>query len=262
MVRVRIDKLNETKNNNFGSLMIITRFNGQRDIDVYFPKYNWTFYNTHYSIFKKGNIKCPYEPRVFGIGYIGEGKYSYLTLKNEEKKHSKCYNTWKDMLKRCYDKKYQSKKPTYIGCTVCEEWHNFQNFAKWYEENYYEVDSETMHLDKDILIKNNKIYSSQTCTFVPQRINSLFKKSYKQNNLPIGVSWINRDSVYRSYCSIYKNNKQKNVYLGDFINKEQAFQCYKRFKENYIKEVAEEYKNLIPTKLYEAMYKYEVEITD
>ena len=77
------------------------------------------------------------------------------------------------------------------------------------------------------------------------------------------VSWIQKTAVKQAKNgSLGKNNKQKNVYLGDFINKEQAFQCYKKFKENYIKEVAEEYKNLIPTKLYEAMYKYEVEITD
>jgi hypothetical protein len=36
----------------------------------------------------------------------------------------------------------------------------------------------------------------------------------------------------------------------------------KNFKENYIKQVADEYKDLIPQKVYEALYRYEVEIND
>ena len=99
--------------------------------------------------------------KTFGVGVTGQGEYSHLVRKINGK-HTKVYSVWHDMLGRCYNKKYQEKKPTYIGCTVCEEWHNFQNFAKWYEENYYEVNNEEMALDKDILIKGNKIYSPQT----------------------------------------------------------------------------------------------------
>lgn len=75
------------------------------------------------------------------------------------------------MLRRCYDKQFQERQPTYKGCIVCEEWYNFQNFAKWFDENYYEIEGEKIALDKDLLKLNNKIYSPSTCCFLPQRIN-------------------------------------------------------------------------------------------
>ena len=83
------------------------------------------------------------------------------------------------MLKRCYDPKYQEKEPTYKGCTVENHLLNFQHMCKWLEENYYEIPGETMCLDKDILCKGNKIYSRNTCIFVPERINLLFVKHEK-----------------------------------------------------------------------------------
>ena len=93
------------------------------------------------------------------------------------------------MLTRCYSDKYKKKKPTYEDCKVYEELLNFQNFAKWDSENYYEIEGETMCLDKDILVKHNKIYSPETCVYVPNTINVLFTKSDKiRGNTPIGVN--------------------------------------------------------------------------
>ena len=85
---------------------------------------------------------------IFSVGY--NTKETYKSTENGKK--TKCYQTWQNMLMRCYDEKFHARKPAYIGCKVCEEWHNFQNFAKWYEENYYEIEGERMYLDKDILV--------------------------------------------------------------------------------------------------------------
>ena len=71
----KIDRTGEEGYNKFGSKMVIKEYRSNRDIDVYFPEYNWTSKNKKYQKFKKGNIKCPYEPRVYGVGYLGEGKY-------------------------------------------------------------------------------------------------------------------------------------------------------------------------------------------
>ena len=71
----KIDRIGEERINNFGSKMIIRGYRNNRDIDVYFPEYNWTFKHAEYKTFKRGNIKCPYEPRLYGKGYLGEGKY-------------------------------------------------------------------------------------------------------------------------------------------------------------------------------------------
>ena len=114
-----------------------------------------------------------------------------------------------------------------------------------------------MQLDKDILNKGNKIYSPNSCIFVPTRINQLFAKADAlRGDFPIGVS--RSGNKFRTRLHILNGEK----YLGTFNTPEEAFYAYKTFKEQYIKEVAEEYKDKIPQKLYEAMYKYEVEITD
>lgn len=249
----KIDRTGEEKINNFGSLMRITKYRKHKDIDVYFEKYNYIKKHVQYIQFIKGTITCPYEPRVYKVGYIGDGKYEV----SKNGKNTKCYKTWNGMLKRCYDSKYHDKQPTYIGCTVHDSWLNFQTFSKWYYENYYKIEGQRMELDKDILCKGNKIYSPDTCIFVPQRINSLFvKRDNDRGDLPIGISY--EKKKYRVRCHI----NGKNQSLGYYNTPEEAFQAYKNFKEKYIKEVAEEYKNVIPQKLYEAMLRYEVDIDD
>lgn len=251
----KIDRVGEERLNNFGSRMIITKYNNALDIDVYFPAYNWIAKNKQYDHFKKGEISCIYEKRTYGVGYTGKGKYK----PRENGKITKCYKVWQNMLQRCYDDKLKEKYPTYNGCEVCESWHNFQNFAHWYENNYYEIPNEIMCLDKDILSKGNKVYSPETCVFVSKNINSLFVKCNKsRGDLPIGIYYNKQKGKYISHCNFGDGQK----YLGSFNTPEEAFNTYKTAKEKYIKQVADEYKEYIPRKLYEAMYNYEVEIDD
>ena len=259
MGRAKIDRTGEETYNNFGSKMIITKYNNNLDIDVYFPEYDYTINHVQYNAFKKGNIKCPYDPRTFGVGYLGEGKYKAI----ENGKQTKCYDTWHSMLQRCYDDKYQEKNPTYKECEVYTEWHDFQNFAEWFDDNYYEIPSESMALDKDILIKGNKIYSRDTCVFVPKNINSLFvKRDKSRGNDPIGTRQLPSGN-YEVRCW---NGYGERIYLGTYSNKEEAFEVYKQYKEKLIKEVIDSYECVIPephySKLKNAMYNYKVEITD
>ena len=250
----KIDRTGEKGVNSFGSKMIITKYNNALDIDVYLPEYDYTINHVTYNNFKRGNIKCPYEPRYYGIGYLGEVKYKM----SENGKKTKCYNTWHNMLERCYNPKYQEKYPTYKDCEVYESWHNFQTFAEWYNDNYYQIHGEVMCLDKDILIKGNKIYSPETCVFVPEKINLLFIKSdNSRGNDPIGTHQLPSGN-YEVRC----NNGEESDYLGRFDNIYEAFYAYKVHKEKIIKQVADEYKEYIPQKLYHALYNYQVEITD
>ena len=257
----KIDRTGEERINTFGSKMIIKEYRGCMDVDVYFPEFNWTVKHAKYNNFKKGKIKCPYERRHHGVGYIGEGKCKTW----ENGKQTKCYKVWCSMLERCYDEKHREKYPTYEGCKIYDKWLNFQNFAEWYYNNYYEVDDERMHLDKDILVKGNKIYSPDNCIFVPERINTLFTKSNKcRGEYPIGVNYYKQNRKFISQCNIYdfEENKTKKIHLGCYNTPEEAFKVYKEFKESYIKQVADYYKGRIPLRLYDAMYNYEVEITD
>ena len=255
----KIDRTGERGINNFGSEMVIVEYRKYSDIDVYFPQYNWTFKHSTYKEFKNGKIKCPYEKRTYGVGYIGEGKYK----SRENGKEARVYKIWHGMLQRCYDEKCQEKNPTYKYCKVSEEWHNFQNFAEWYDRNYYEIEGEKMHLDKDILIKGNKIYSPKTCVFVPHKINTLFtKRQNKRGESVIGTSPKNGKYVVQCHLINPKTGESKQEHLGYYETQEKAFEIYKYYKEKNIKEVADYFKDEIPVKLYNALYSYEVEITD
>ena len=255
----KIDRTGEERLNNFGSKMIIKEYRGRYDIDVYFPEYDWIFKHAVYNNFKKGKIKCHYEPRYFGVGYLGEGKYEM----SKNGKHTDEYKIWHSMLKRCYDPKFQEKHSTYKGCIVEDYWLNFQHICEWIEENYYEIPGEKMCLDKDILYKGNKVYSRDTCIFVPERINTLFvKHDNARGNSPIGTTPTSSGN-YRVQCH---NGYGKQIPLGTYSTKEEAFQVYKQYKEKIIKEVIDSYEGVIPephyNRLKTAMYNYEVEIDD
>ena len=251
----KIDRTNEENISHEGYIMRIVEYHGNKNMIIEFQDKYKTKIKCAYKEFKNGGIKNPYHPSVYNVGYIGVGKYHKNT-------HKEIYQSWRDMLKRCYDPYELNKYPTYIDCYVYEEWCNFQEYAKWHESNHYEIFNQRMHLDKDILVKGNKIYSPDTCIFVPERVNELFTKSdVIRGEYPIGVNYHKQHKKLQVRCNTLK---EKRKHLGYFpLNKPfQAFTAYKNFKENYIKEVADEYKDLIPQKLYEAMYNYEVEIND
>ena len=197
-----------------------------------------------------GTILNPYHPTVYGIGYIGIGKC--VTQINNVR--SKIYYAWKNILERCYSEKLHKRKPTYKEITICDEWCNFQVFSKWYEENYIKG----FQLDKDILVKGNKVYSPETCCFVPSEINNLFTN--RKNNrglLPVGVR--KYKDTYRAKLRL--NNTQTELKTV-FITPEEAFYAYKVAKEREIKRMADKWKEQITTLCYEAMYAYQVEIND
>lgn len=249
----RLGEIGYNKNN---TLMKIIKYNRSNDIIVEFQDEYKAKIHTEYRNFQKGNVRNPYDKTACGIGYLGEGKYKG----KKNGKDTKEYICWRHMIERCYDPYEINKRPTYADVFVCEEWHNFQNFAKWYNENYYEVKNEQMCIDKDILVKGNKIYSPENCIFVPNRINVLFiKRQRDRGNCLIGVRWHKRDKMFDVSCCD-KNCRQQ--YLGRFKNEYEGFLVYKQFKEKVIKQVADEYKDLIPQKLYNALYRYEVEIND
>ena len=247
-------RLNEIGVNKNGEEMTIVRYGGVNDIDVQFVKDGTIVEHKQYGNFKTGSISNPFSPTIYGVGCIGVGKFK---SRDENGKHTKCYEVWLSMLRRCYDPNTHKKQPTYKGCIVCEEWHNFQVFAQWFYEHYYELENERMTLDKDILCKGNKVYSPETCVFTPNFINVLFTKCNKtRGNLPIGVS--KKGDKFQAHL----NKDNRKIHLGMFNTPEEAFQTYKKAKEQYIKELAEKYKSQIPYELYEALMNYEVNIDD
>ena len=219
--------------------------------------------NMKYTEFLRGKVKSYFLPSVRSVGYIGE---IGTILGNE-----KAYETWSGMLKRCYTPCHDRDMMAYKDSEVCEEWHNFTNFLKWYNSNFYSLDKEMMNLDKDIIIKGNKTYSPETCIFAPQRINKLFLTEKNiRGGCVLGVHKIkknnNGDILYRSMISCNDGiSERTTIHCGCFETEIESFNAYKKTKESYIKQVADEYKSKYPNfpqKLYDAMYSYEVEITD
>ena len=245
----KVSKIGEENINTFGSKMIIKEHRKYSDIDVYFPEYNWTFKHATYQSFKKGKIKCPYEKRYFGVGYLGEGKYKV----SENRKLTDEFKIWHGMLQRCYDPKYHEKEPTYKDCILEDYLLNFQHMAEWIDKNYYEVQGEQMHLDKDILCKGNKIYSPETCCFVPNEINTIFNK-HKNKRCKLGVCGVFRKgNRFYSVVSMFG----RNVSLGGYESIEEAKSAYKDARETYIKRVAEMWKEKLSTNVYNALINYE-----
>jgi len=242
----KYSRMGETRINNQGSKMFIIEYSNSQDVTVQFMDGFIT--NASYQHFCDGSVKSPNDASVYGVGYLGVGSHqAYIDCKATIQ-----YNLWKAMIQRCYSAKSFIKHPTYIGCSVSDEFLNFQTFATWYDNNSYECESE-LQLDKDILFKGNKVYSPDMCCLVPRSINMLFvNRKAKRGNTPIGVTLMN--GKYQTRCNA---GKGKLEYLGTFDTPELAFNCYKEFKESFIKQVAESYKGVIPQKLYDAMYTYE-----
>lgn len=183
--------------------------------------------------------------------------------RGESRKNRHIYALWRGCFERCYMESSLKKHPTYRGCEVSEKWHRYSDFKKWYEENNWYDGPERVCVDKDILVKGNKIYGPDTCVLIPLSLNVMFiKNDSKRGDLPLGVFYAeDRHLKYEALLRRYS----KQYSLGTYATPEEAFAVYKAEKEKYIKEVADkskvEYPNF-PQKLYDAMCNYKVEITD
>lgn len=200
---------------------------------------------------------------IYGIGHVD---YSLPISKKGEK--SKEYETWRGILKRCLDDGYLEREPTYNGCSISEECTYYKNFYNWItsQENYkqWKEGGKGWAIDKDIAHKGNKIYSSENCFLVPQNINNLFTtRKLHRGEYPIGVRYVEKLNKFVSYCNNpFKNQKWQHI--GVFNTMDEAFNAYKSFKENIVKQVAEEEFKLgnITQKCYESMLNYKFEIND
>lgn len=204
---------------------------------------------------KKKSKKQIGKPQAKALNVHGVGVNDYNGTVVNNGKVLKSYQVWNCMLNRCYNKKHHIKHPSYANCTVCGEWLYFSNFKEWFDENYVEG----YHLDKDILIKGNRIYSQETCCFVPREINNIIENAKAmRGKTPMGV--LERCGRYLSYVRV----NGKRIYLGTFDTIEQAFEIMKERKEMYIKDLAKKYYNdgKIARNVYDALMNYKIEITD
>lgn len=151
----------------------------------------------------------PIKALVYGVGINDSNFPVSMRLGNKRCVH-RAYEAWHGMMARCYSSYRQRKYPSYVGCMVDEGWLTFSNFYSWWKENY----KEEWQVDKDLLVPGNKVYSSQTCTYIPQDLNTFtVGNDRSRGEWPIGVSLNKKSGLFMSMISLGDN---KHKYLGSF----------------------------------------------
>lgn len=208
----------------------------------------------HLSSVRSGYVRDDSIPSTCGFGYIDiEGASIGRNMTKE-------YQLWNNMINRCYNEKGLSRNPSYKDCHVSEEWRYLSNFRDWcHTQTGYDQDG--WQLDKDILIKGNKIYSEDNCCFVPPEINTLILKADRsRGKYPVGV-YHDTSRIHKRFSArVSKNGKHKR--FGRYLTPEEAFVVYKREKEKHIKEVANKWRDKIDPRVYEALMNWEINIDD
>ena len=235
----------------------VLKYNDAKDVEIQFLK---TGYETTVELgnIKKGGIKDPYSPSVYGIGITGT-KYPPTIdgIKTKE------YKLWQSMLERCYSDSYKKKHLTYQGCEVSENFKSYEYFYEWCNQQVgfdNNGNGNPFHLDKDLLVKGNKVYSEDSCVFIPVEINSLLvKRENMRGKYLIGVYWCKTNKAFKAQVS---KSKGKSEYLGSFNTEIEAFKAYKEAKEVFVKEQANKFKSQIDDRAYNALMNYQVDITD
>ena len=235
----------------------IVKYNNAKDAEVRFVN---TGYETVARLdhIKSGKVRDPYSPSVHGVGITGT---KYQIKINGVK--TKEYDLWHSMLQRCYSDTSKKRNPTYIGCEVSDNFKSYEYFYEWCHKQIgfgVEGNGNPFQLDKDLLIKGNKVYSEYSCVFIPTEINSLLvKREALRGTHLIGVSWSKTNKAFMAQVC---KNKGKPEHLGYFNTEIEAFNAYKVAKESFIKEQANKFKSQIDPRAYNALMNYTVEITD
>lgn len=177
-----------------------------------------------------------------------------------KKTHRHLYIQWLNIKQRCYNPNRWIKNPTYQGCSVHDDWkYNFQQFAEDYT-SMIGYGLPNRQLDKDILVKGNKVYSKDTCILVPHNINILFTNSKNaRGQYPVGVIYTPHDTP-PYMARIRKHGKQ--IFIGRYRTIEEAFQAYKNAKEQHIKDMANLYKHELDPRAYDALMNWEISEDD
>ena len=240
------------KSLNSGDFKVL-KYNDARDVEIQFLKTGFEMVARLDNI-RNGYVKDPYVPSVCGVGISGA---KYPT--GEGGVNTKEYVLWIHMLQRCYSDGFKNKHPTYEGCEVSENFKSYEYFYEWCNKQIG-FSNKGWHLDKDLLVKGNKVYSEYTCVFIPREINSLLtKRDNNRGEYLIGVSW---KKANKTFVATVSKGKGKREHLGLFNTELEAFNAYKTAKESFIKEQANEWKSQIDDRAYEALMNYQVNIDD
>lgn len=232
--------------NNGGCFVV--EYKDNRNVYIDFVGYEGLTHKVNADDLRKGHVKNYYKPKVFGVGYFGVGDYKSTV----DGKSTEEYESWSGMMERSYCEKLKCKHPSYRGCTVHTEWHNFQKYAKWHtSQKFYGC---RYSLDKDLLVRGNKHYSPETCTLLPRGLNSMLSSPTKsKSGLMLGVR--KEGSKFSSRIGIGSFGRKT---LGTFNTELEAHEAYITARERYIKNKALESANKIDWEAFVALMNWTV----
>lgn len=152
------------------------------------------------------------------------GQWAKTAVVKGKQYQTKACEVWMKIKFRCTSKACHSRQPAYIGCTMSEEFEDFQFFAEWCQQQIgYGLPN--YQLDKDLLKEGNTVYCKEFVGFIPQSLNKFFE--VKSSALPYGVSLCANSSNYQ--VAIGVDGKRK--YLGVCASISEAFEVAKLHKE-------------------------------
>lgn len=161
---------------------------------------------------------------IHGIG-VNDADYTTTPMVNGVMLRDPAYRAWVSMLERAYDPKCHARYPTYVGVTVCKEWHSFSAFRAWWLDHY----REGWQLDKDLLAPGNREYGPDACVYIPGWLNNFtIDRGASRGELPIGVSLRESTGKYQSKCSNPITGKTRHI--GYFTTPKAAHDTWLRYK--------------------------------
>jgi len=171
----------------------------------------------------RGEVRDPYSISVLNTGYIGLGPYDLLLAFNKM-----IYSRWRGIIERCI---LENK-------ILHEDFRNFQYFAAWFYSEFYIIPGCSAYdicIDKDILYPGNREYSPYRCLFIPDIINN-----------KIQIKEYDRYQIERLYSGHLSDHEIKRIY------------AHKEYREKIVRELAEEYRSVLPPHVYLALIKYKM----
>ena len=239
------------KTNNYGDVVVL-EYNNASDVTIKFLN-TGNIRKTATSELRNGEIR---DNEAFPVYKVG-----VMDIPNELRRgqpHPREYSIWNGVRQRCYNEYIRDKLMPYKGVEMSDNFKIYSYFKEWCNKQIG-FDQDNWQLDKDILSKDNKVYSEDTCCFVPPEINcAVTNNKSVRGQFPQGVIYNSTRTRYRA--RIQRGDKWES--LGTYDTPEEAFYAYKPVKEAYIKSLAEKWKDKIDPRVYDALMKWEINIDD
>lgn len=240
---------------NQGYTVSVLPYETTKEIQVIF-KETQNIVTTTLAGLRNGHVRNPFHRGIFGIGFNTGDHYHTKPFRGSVKP-TKEYRCWVDMLRRCYDPKFNGFR-VYggAGVTVDSQWHNFQEFAEWcqWQRGFHNTG---WSLDKDWLSRDSKIYSPETCCFVPKQINNLVTTVCK-DQVAIGV---HKTKGQYSYFKLHIGGHGiQEKFVKTVASLEEGKILYGKLKKDIVYKIAIKYKEEIEPRLFEAMLLWEAKL--